>query len=268
MQCTARAQVTRHPTSPTFPSDKNLTPAAARIIDDESRAAQLSKRFREFELEFGMEELVAMACSSGACAAVVQALTRHVKLCVEQGCAAAVCHSAWQRLQDFKEVMQLLRQAVVEGESMAMETALKSLLQQVPSFSSFLSHIPSFHMLCIFTFLTSNLTIASYLTTMLYTFIFVVESSNAASHQHSNLQRIAARHEFWNSKLRQLDQQRHVVHQNTVNSIQVAQQSFSPEVLLATHHNKCSSELLHMQRKVNGEKACCLTTILAFFRSI
>jgi hypothetical protein len=170
-----------YPASPTytFPFGKNTTLAAARSVDDESRAAQLSKRFREFELEFGMEELVAMACSSGACAAVVQALTRHVKLCVEQGCAAAVCHSAWQRLQDFKDVIQLLRQAVVEGESMAMETALRSLLQQVPSFSSLLSPISSLlslilslHMLYAFTFLTS------YLTAMLYTFIFVVESAN------------------------------------------------------------------------------------------
>ncbi len=74
---------------------------------------------------------------------------------------------------------------------------------------------------------------------------------------NSNLQRIAARQEFWNSKLEQLDQQRDRINQNTVNSIHVAQQSFSPEVLVATHNNKPSSELLHMQRKVSSSRSSC-----------
>jgi exonuclease VII large subunit len=74
---------------------------------------------------------------------------------------------------------------------------------------------------------------------------------------NSNLQRIAARQEFWNSKLEQLDQQRDRISQNTVNSIHVAQQTFSPEVLLATNNNKPSSKLLHMQRKVASSRSSC-----------
>jgi hypothetical protein len=71
------------------------------------------------------------------------------------------------------------------------------------------------------------------------------------------MQRIAARHEFWNSKLQHLDQQRDRVRQNTVNSIQVAQHSFSAEVLLATQRNKSSSKVLHMQRKVESARSSC-----------
>lgn len=72
-----------------------------------------------------------------------------------------------------------------------------------------------------------------------------------------NLQRIEARKEYWNSKLQQLDQQRDLVRQNAINSIQVAQQSFSAEVLLATRHDKPSSECLHLQRKVESARSSC-----------
>jgi hypothetical protein len=54
-----------------------------------------------------------------------------------------------------------------------------------------------------------------------------------------------------------LDQQRDCVRQNTVNSIQVAQHSFSAEVLLATQQTKSSSQVLHMQRKVASARSSC-----------
>jgi hypothetical protein len=72
-----------------------------------------------------------------------------------------------------------------------------------------------------------------------------------------NLQRIAARQDFWNLKLQQLDQQRDLVRQNALNSFRVAQQSFSPAVLLATQHNRPSSECLHLQRKVASARSSC-----------
>jgi hypothetical protein len=70
-------------------------------------------------------------------------------------------------------------------------------------------------------------------------------------------QRIKARQEFWNSKLQQLELQRDLVRQNVINSIQVAQQTFSPEVLLATRHDKPSSECLHLQRKLASARSSC-----------
>jgi hypothetical protein len=42
-----------------------------------------------------------------------------------------VCHAAWCRLQNFKAVVQLLRQSVVEGEAIAQEKALRPLVQKV-----------------------------------------------------------------------------------------------------------------------------------------
>jgi hypothetical protein len=117
-------------TTPTRSSLRNLA-ATEAMGDGEWHTRQLSQRFREFELEFGLEELIVMACNSSACSAVTTALTRHVKLCVEQGAVASVCHSAWTRLQDFKTVMHLLRQSIVEGEATALETALRPLLQKV-----------------------------------------------------------------------------------------------------------------------------------------
>jgi hypothetical protein len=108
------------------------SPAAADALDDGvSGPDKLSQWFREFELEFGMEELVVIACNSSACSAVLSALSRHVKLCIEQGVAASVCHSAWSRLQNFKAVVQLLREALAEGEAIAQQAALRPLLQQV-----------------------------------------------------------------------------------------------------------------------------------------
>jgi hypothetical protein len=99
--------------------------------DQNGQPMQLSKLFRDFELEFGLEELLMMACNSSACAVVTSALARQVKLCVEQGAAASVCHAAWCRLQNFKAVVQLLRQSVVEGEAIAQEKALRPLVQKV-----------------------------------------------------------------------------------------------------------------------------------------
>jgi hypothetical protein len=160
-----------------------------------------------------------MACNSGACSAVTTALTRQVKICVEQGAVASVCHAAWSRLQKFKAVVQLLRQSLVEGEVISQEAALRPVLQQVT-----LSHIYDRQ-----------------------TFHAVILDSQC----------IAARQEYWNSKLQQLQLQRDLVRQNAENSIQVAQQSFSPEVLLATQHNKPSSLCLHMQRKVASARSSC-----------
>jgi hypothetical protein len=58
-------------------------------------------------------------------------------------------------------------------------------------------------------------------------------------------------------KLQQLDHQRDLVRENAKNSLQVAQQSFSPEVLLATSRSKPSPENLHMQRKVAIARKSC-----------
>jgi hypothetical protein len=112
-------------------SPLNHLGTAGAVDDADRHPGQLSRCFREFELEFGLEELLVMACNSSACSVVTTALARHVKVCVEQGAVASVCHSAWQRLQDFKAVMQLLRQSLVEGEAISLESALRPLLQQV-----------------------------------------------------------------------------------------------------------------------------------------
>jgi hypothetical protein len=71
------------------------------------------------------------------------------------------------------------------------------------------------------------------------------------------LQRIAARQAFWNLKLQQLDLQRDLIRQNVLNSIRVAQQSFSPAVLLATQLHRPSSECLHLQRKLASARSSC-----------
>jgi hypothetical protein len=70
-------------------------------------------------------------------------------------------------------------------------------------------------------------------------------------------QRLAARQQFWDLKLQQLDHQRNLVRENARNSIQVAQQSFSPEVLLATWRMKPSPDSLHMQRKLDIARKSC-----------
>jgi len=188
--------------------------------EDDCHPRHLSKWFREFEIEFGLEELLVMACNSSACSAVTSALKSHVKICIDQGATASVCHASWCRLQNFKAVMQLLRQSLVEGEAIALEAALRPLLEQA------LTSLPLIQKLRIF-----NLTFLS--------------------------QRLAARQQFWDLKLQQLDHQRNLVRENARNSVQVAQQSFSPEVLLATWRVKPSPDNLHMQRKLAIARKSC-----------